>query len=100
MEELAKLDLKKVAVKMAQKVGPMVGELDPKRLAEGNLVLWRDSQQCAWQSDDVARVISMPTEARPTQVKLAGKKTGHSWWADIEDIKVLPDKRRRRSGQA
>ena len=45
MEELGKLDPKKAAAKMAPKVGPLLGELDPKRLAEGNLVEWRDRLQ-------------------------------------------------------
>ena len=79
IKELARLDPKKVAIKMVPKVGSMLGELDPKWLAEGNLVMWRDGQNGAWRDDDSVHVISMPTEACPMQVKLAGKKTGYMY---------------------
>ena len=48
MGELAELDLKKVAVKMAPKVGSVLGELSPKQLAEGDLASWRDSRNSTW----------------------------------------------------
>ena len=36
MEEIGKLDAEKAAVKLAQKVGPLLAELDPRKLREGN----------------------------------------------------------------
>ena len=91
IEELVKQSPSKMAAKMASQVGPLLGKLDPKRLEEGNRVIWCDSQQGLWCDDDSARTFSMPTEARPMQVKLAEKKTGHTWWAEVEDVQIVPE---------
>ena len=73
MEELGKLDPKKAAAKLALSVGPLLDELDPRKLREGNLVEWREGLNAAWRRDDKARIISLPNEQHPTQVKLCGK---------------------------
>ena len=70
MEELGKLDLKKAAAKLAPSVGPLLDELDPKKLHEGDLVEWREGLNGVWQSDDKARIISLLNEQHSMQVKL------------------------------
>ena len=77
MEELGKLDPQKAAVKLASTVGPLLAELDPKKLRDGNLVEWRENLNAAWRPEDKARIISLPNEQHPTKVKLCGKTAGH-----------------------
>ena len=48
MKELGKMDPKRAAAKLAKTVGPLLDELDPKKLREGNLVEWRENLNAAW----------------------------------------------------
>ena len=63
MEELGKLDLAKAAAKMAPKVGPLLAELDPKKLKLGGLVRWRENLNAAWRAEDNARIACCRTRA-------------------------------------
>ena len=59
MEELGKLDLAKATAKMALKVGPLLAELDPKKLKLGSLVRWRENLNAALHTEDNARIIML-----------------------------------------
>ena len=91
MEELSKLDPKKAAAKLAPTVGPLLNELDPRKRHAGNLVEWREGLNSAWRSNDQALIVNMPNEQHPTQVKLCGIKASHSWWIEVEDVRVVPE---------
>ena len=64
MEELGKLDSAKAAATMAPKVGPLLAELDPKKLKLGGLVRWRENLNAAWRA--------------PV----------HVWWVEIEEVRM------------